>query len=67
MVVSVFRAQTQRSARSGLTYLHTPVDLLIVGEEWGLLIHLLVGWERMGSLDTRAGWLGAYIAPIGVG
>ena len=45
----------------------------MVGEGWGFLIHLLIGWERMGggllirlligwermeSSDTLADWLG---------
>ena len=56
MVVSVFISQRQSSVRSDLaTHLLT---CLLVGEESGLLIHLLVGWGRMGSLDTLAGWLG---------
>ena len=39
----------------------------MVGKEWGLLTRLLVGWERMGSLDRLAGWMGVYVAPMGQG
>ena len=51
-----------------------PVDLLIGWGRMGLWIYLLVGWGHMlpadwlgknGALDTLAGWLGAYVAPIG--
>ena len=36
-------------------------------EEWSchIPVDLLVGWGRMGSLDSLAGWLGAYAAPRG--
>ena len=46
---------------------HTLVDLLIGWAEWSLLIQFLIGWGRMGSPDTLAGWLQAYVAPIGAG
>ena len=51
MVVSAFSAQRQESEEESC---HTPVELPI-------------GWGRMGSLDTPAGWLGAHVASIGAG
>ena len=37
-------------------------------EEWSYTsADLLIGGGRMGSSDTPAGWLGAYVAPIGAG
>ena len=59
MVVSVFIAQRQRTTRSGLA-IHL-LTCWLVGEEWGLLIHLLVGdgwgWGRMGlCIPLLVGW-----------
>ena len=45
MIVSVFIAQRQRRARSGVPY---TADLLVGWEEWGLCIDLLVGWGHIG-------------------
>ena len=51
----------RQSARSGLA-VHM-LTCWLVGEEWSLLIQLLLGWGRMVSWDILAAWLGAYIAP----
>ena len=58
-------AQRQRSVRSGLAvYL---LACWLIGQGCDLLIHLLVGWGRVGSLDPLAGWLGVCVAPPGGG